>query len=442
MEKVNKLITLLVGLAFSLGLVLFNGQQSAHAETPNADFLDVSHWNGEQGLPLAFYQTIKNGGINAVVVKVSEGDYYVDPAASVNVANAKAAGMITHAYHFARYTSNDSAIKEAQWFDKKLQLVGFDKTKDGYVVIDVEASNLTSDPAKLTEYTNSFLNEMKRLGYSKTDVYSGSYYYNNRLQPSKLPSQPWLAAYPSNPVKGQPTAKFSNGVGAWQWTSTWQGMSGYGKFDASEDYAGKYTNMTKNSTIGVQPVANVSLVDYMKSKGMDSSFANRARLAEAYGITDYQGTAAQNLALLEKLKSGVQPAPVNIENSKLTTNEKYEKAPTNIRNQKQPSVLKTYTVKRGDTLGKIASMYGTTVSTLATANGIKNVNLIRVGQVLKISGSAPAAVNNKAVYYKVKRGDTVSALAKRFGSSSAQIKSWNRLDNRYTIYAGKTIRVK
>lgn len=45
---------------------------------------------------------------------------------------------------------------------------------------------------------------------------------------------------------------------------------------------------------------------------------------------------------------------------------------------------KTYTVRKGDTLGAIAARYGTTVSKIAAANGIKNVNLIRVGQTLTI----------------------------------------------------------
>ena len=46
----------------------------------------------------------------------------------------------------------------------------------------------------------------------------------------------------------------------------------------------------------------------------------------------------------------------------------------------------TYTVKRGDTLSAIAKKYGTTVSKLASLNNIKNVNYIVVGQVLKIDG--------------------------------------------------------
>lgn len=44
----------------------------------------------------------------------------------------------------------------------------------------------------------------------------------------------------------------------------------------------------------------------------------------------------------------------------------------------------TYTVKRGDTLSAIAKKYGTTVKAIAAENGIKNKNLIYVGQKLKI----------------------------------------------------------
>ena len=50
----------------------------------------------------------------------------------------------------------------------------------------------------------------------------------------------------------------------------------------------------------------------------------------------------------------------------------------------------TYTVKKGDTLASIARKYDTTVEALVASNGIKNKNLIRVGQVLQIPAKAPA----------------------------------------------------
>lgn len=48
----------------------------------------------------------------------------------------------------------------------------------------------------------------------------------------------------------------------------------------------------------------------------------------------------------------------------------------------------------------------------------------------------------KAVYHKVANGDTVGELAKKYGSTIVQIKAWNHLDSHYTVYVGKTIRVK
>jgi len=45
-----------------------------------------------------------------------------------------------------------------------------------------------------------------------------------------------------------------------------------------------------------------SIVDYLKSIGQDSSFANRKKLAAKHGIKNYKGTAAQNIALLKKLR--------------------------------------------------------------------------------------------------------------------------------------------
>jgi hypothetical protein len=54
--------------------------------------------------------------------------------------------------------------------------------------------------------------------------------------------------------------------------------------------------------------------------------------------------------------------------------------------------------------------------------------------------AAPAAP--QPGYHKVVTGDTVSKLAARYGSTIAQIKTWNNLDDKCAIYAGKSIRVK
>lgn len=52
----------------------------------------------------------------------------------------------------------------------------------------------------------------------------------------------------------------------------------------------------------------VSIVDYLLSRGMASTFAARAKLAAQYGIPNYTGTAAQNLGLIGRLQSGTTPS--------------------------------------------------------------------------------------------------------------------------------------
>ena len=73
----------------------------------------------------------------------------------------------------------------------------------------------------------------------------------------------------------------------------------------------------------------------------------------------------------------------------------------------------TYTVKKGDTLSKIANMYNTTVDAIASLNNIKNKNLIIIGQKLLI----PVSV----VYIKKYNGNTTSIVdaLKAVGSSSS-----------------------
>lgn len=78
----------------------------------------------------------------------------------------------------------------------------------------------------------------------------------------------------------------------------------------------------------------------------------------------------------------------------------------------------TYTVKRGDTLSAIAKKYGTTVSALAKLNNISNVNYIYVGQVLRISGD-PVTVKTNTT-----NRATVEYLGLQANTDRTVIASW------------------
>jgi len=103
-----------------------------------------------------------------------------------------------------------------------------------------------------------------------------------------------------------------------------------------------------------------------------------------------------------------------------------------------------YTVKAGDTLGSIAWRFGTTVQALATANNLSNIDSIFVGQVLNVPGGgesvpfAPAPVYECGGFYTVAAGDTLSAIAWRYGVSVTALKAANNL-SADTIYAGQQL---
>lgn len=113
----------------------------------------------------------------------------------------------------------------------------------------------------------------------------------------------------------------------------------------------------------------------------------------------------------------------------------------------------SYTVTAGDTLGAIAVRFGTTVSAIATANNISNPNLIYPGQKLLISGasggSAPAApapapaaappASSQNGNYTVQAGDTLGAIAARFGVSYQAIAQASGIANPNIISVGQQL---
>lgn len=108
----------------------------------------------------------------------------------------------------------------------------------------------------------------------------------------------------------------------------------------------------------------------------------------------------------------------------------------------EPSTNETvYTVKKGDTLSGIASKYGTTYQRLAEYNNIPNPNLILVGQKIRIPGeSAPATTQKR--YHTVVRGDTLWGIAQRYygnGNRYKEIAKANNIANPDIIHVGQKL---
>ena len=96
-----------------------------------------------------------------------------------------------------------------------------------------------------------------------------------------------------------------------------------------------------------------------------------------------------------------------------------------------------YTVIAGDTLSGIARRYNTTYQALAGYNGIANSDLIYPGQKVRI----PNTVVDTTQSYTVVSGDTLSAIAAKYGITYQKIASDNNIDNPNFIYPGQVLKI-
>ena len=95
-------------------------------------------------------------------------------------------------------------------------------------------------------------------------------------------------------------------------------------------------------------------------------------------------------------------------------------------------------------------MYNTTISQIVAWNKLKNPNLIYVGQKLIVGkksanpSSTPAPQPEpEKTYYVVKKGDSLGKIAKKYKTTVEQLMKWNTsIKNRNLIYTGQVLRVK
>ena len=102
-----------------------------------------------------------------------------------------------------------------------------------------------------------------------------------------------------------------------------------------------------------------------------------------------------------------------------------------------------YTVQPGDTLGAIASQFDSTTATLMQFNELSDANLLRIGQTLRIprAGSSETFVPQPIVY-TVEWGDSLTAIAERFGTSIESILELNQIGDANLIRIGQELRVR
>ena len=106
----------------------------------------------------------------------------------------------------------------------------------------------------------------------------------------------------------------------------------------------------------------------------------------------------------------------------------------------------SYTVVRGDTLSKIAQKFGTTYQELARINGISDPNKISVGQVLKVPKSTSNTSQNSSSNtsydtYTVVSGDSLSKIAQKFGTTYQELARINGISDPNKISVGQVLKV-
>lgn len=250
---------------------------------------------------------------------------------------------------------------------------------EAVLVLDWEVQTWKTDWAKAFLDKVYALTKVKPMIYMSASVVNG----NNWSAVIKGDYGLWIAGYPPKynvPNPPEPTpSEMPYGIGGWPFWAIWQYTSSAGKMDKD--------------------------------------------------ITAMDATAWKKYAKVE----GSTPAP--------TPTPTPAPAPTPAPTPAPKDYVK-YTVKKGDTLSGIAARYGTTYQKIAADNGIKNPNLIYPGQVLKIYTKNSGGTKPTYKTYTVKKGDTLSAIAARYGTTYQKIAADNGIKNPNLIYPGQVLIIK
>lgn len=364
--------------------------------------IDVSSWQGE----IDFSQ-VKASGIEVVYIKSSEGFRSVDSYFEQNYANAKNAGLKVGFYHYVTARSVEDAVKQANFFVSTIS----GKNPDCKLAMDFESFG-SLGREEINQIALTFMQTVKNVSGKDVIIYSDEYNANSTFE-SNLAIYPlWVAQYEVS----EPTVRehWSNWAG-WQYTDRGEvpGISSYVDRD-------KFTNeVFLDDTSEVPDVPTDKPDENERYTTITIRYGDTlSELAIEYNTTVERLVELNNIANPNLIYAGATLIVPTSDPSDTTT--------------------QIYVVQYGDTLSQIALEYGTTVENLAAINNIQNVNLIYVGQIIKIPSYSYDMSHR---LYVVKRGDTLWGISRRFGVSIAQIVMLNRIANPNLIYPGNVLRI-
>ena len=202
--------------------------------------------------------------------------------------------------------------------------------------------------------------------------------------------------------------------------------------DTSKDYYNiqKDTGLIETIVVNYGNINNINEATNIKNEWEDYAEAVVKSLANYTNVPYYKEGESQEIYTVKKGDSLWK-----IANKYNTTVEKLKSAnnlKTNTLSVGQklvipsisvsPEVSDTYIVQKGDSLWSIANKFNMTVSELKNLNNLTN-NLLSIGQVLKIKDSS----NNGKTTYTVQKGDRLWVIANKYGITTEELKSYNNL---------------
>lgn len=202
--------------------------------------------------------------------------------------------------------------------------------------------------------------------------------------------------------------------------------------DTSKDYYNiqKDTGLIETIIVNYGNINNINEATNIKNEWEDYAEAVVKSLANYTNVPYYKEGKSQEIYTVKKGDSLWK-----IANKYNTTVEKLKSAnnlKTNTLSVGQklvipsisvsPEVSDTYIVQKGDSLWSIANKFNMTVSELKNLNNLTN-NLLSIGQVLKIKDSS----NNGKTTYTVQKGDSLWIIANKYGITTEELKSYNNL---------------
>ena len=303
--------------------------------------IDVSKWQG-----VINWEKAKADGVQFAMLRAGYGRYakQKDPYFERNYKDATAVGVNVGAYWYSYAKTTEQAKQEASVF---LSCVSGKKFTYPLALDIEESATAKLGKQAVSDIIRAFCEAIEAAGYYVI-VYANKNWFDNYIDDDcKKKYDTWLAEWRDD----KPT--YSGNYGIWQYMSK-------GKV------AGVSGNVDMNTAYKDYPsiIAGMSGNENKNEAATDNAKKTNSELADEV-IEGKWGNG-------EERKQRLTAAGYDYDAVQAIVNERVQPSDT------------VYTVKKGDTLSGIASKYGTTYQRLAEYNGIKNPNIITVGQKIKI----------------------------------------------------------